>query len=63
MISDSRSCFILDIYLDKENKVVFIALNHKFEDEVLDNILNRWKESETPYQVIVFDNINKFEVI
>lgn len=63
MISDFRSGFILDIYLDKENMVMFLSVNGELDDETRSKFVEAYKKSDFPYKVIVLDNINKFEII
>lgn len=53
----------MDIYLDKENMIVFLSLNDKSTAESRIKLAKMWKESGLPYHIIVLDNINKFELI
>lgn len=53
----------MDIYLDKENMIMFLSLNGNATAESRIKLVKMWKESGLPYRVIVLDNINKFELI
>ncbi|MEB8088250.1 hypothetical protein NGH74_13880 [Staphylococcus pseudoxylosus] len=53
----------MDIYLDKENMIMFLSINNMVDDEVRAKFVEAYKKSDFPYKVIVFDNINEFEII
>ena len=53
----------MDIYLDKENMVMFLSVNNRLDDETRLKFVEAYKKSDFPYKVIVLDNINKFEII
>lgn len=53
----------MDIYLDKENMIMFLGVNDTLTDEARQKFMETYEESNFPYKVIVLDNINKFELI
>ncbi|WP_158262909.1 hypothetical protein [Staphylococcus xylosus] len=53
----------MDIYLDKENMVMFISLNMKIQDKETVEKLKAGLSDDLIYQVVVVENIeNIFDV-
>lgn len=53
----------MDIYLDKENMVMFISLNEKIRDKETLEKLKAGLSDDLVYQVVVIENIeNIFDV-
>lgn len=53
----------MDIYLDKENMVMFISVNGQIKnDEVIDKIRDGFSEN-FPYQVVIIENIESIKYI
>ena len=53
----------MDIYLDKENMVMFISLNMKIQDKEIVEKLKAGLSDDLIYQVVVVENIeNIFDV-
>ncbi|MEN3090719.1 MAG: hypothetical protein ABC378_13035 [Staphylococcus pseudoxylosus] len=53
----------MDIYLDKENMVMFLGVNNTLTYEARRSLVEAYRKSDFPYKVIVFDSINKFELL
>lgn len=53
----------MDIYLDKENMVMFIALKANVSAKDRENIIESYKKSGMPYYIMLVDDISSLKVI